>query len=224
VRLRERIFPRLLADCPHFALGGCSFKVLRSKETTGRVVVWRQFATPNSFTLEASFCGADFGPGAGGHYSIAHLKEMGAAFIPALLDFTDPSQARVQQIMAELEAQFPACDDDADDNGPDDTDGPNARSGEADASDKLRRAVRGATVSRHRLAVASSSSSTKSGGVCAGGTSASSVAASKAAAASSKKGTASDHKVDAKKKKKSVEGRGSVSHGNASPRNTRSPN
>ena len=69
---------RLLADCPHFSFGGCSFKVLRSKETTGRVVVWRQFANPNSFTLEASFCGADFGPGAGAHYTIGHLKEMGA--------------------------------------------------------------------------------------------------------------------------------------------------
>jgi len=100
-RLRERIFPRLLADCcPHFSNAGCSYKVLRSKETTGRVVVWRQFATPNSFTLEASFCGADFGPGAGAHYSIANLKEMGAAFVPALLDFIEPSQIRVNAIMA----------------------------------------------------------------------------------------------------------------------------
>ena len=59
-RLRERVFPRLLADCPHFALSACSFKVLRSKETTGRVVVWRQFATPNSFTLEV--CDATIEP------------------------------------------------------------------------------------------------------------------------------------------------------------------
>ena len=41
---------------------------------------------------QASFCGADFGPGAGAHYTIAHLKEMGAAFVPALLEFTDPVQ------------------------------------------------------------------------------------------------------------------------------------
>ena len=34
-RLRERIFPRLLADCcPHFSNAGCSYKVLRYKETT----------------------------------------------------------------------------------------------------------------------------------------------------------------------------------------------
>ena len=61
-RLHERVFPRLLADCcPHFSLPGCSFKVLRSKENTGRVVVCRQFGLPASYTLEASFCGADFG-------------------------------------------------------------------------------------------------------------------------------------------------------------------
>ena len=103
-RLKERVFPRLLADCcAHFSLGGCSFKVLRSKETAGRVVVWRQLSLPNSFTREASFCGADFGPGAGRHYTIANLREMGASFVPALLELTDPSQSRVGSIMGELE-------------------------------------------------------------------------------------------------------------------------
>ena len=150
-RLRERVFPRLLADCsPHFSLGGCSYKVLRSKETTGRVVVWRQFSLPNSFTLEASFCGADFGPGAGGHYTIAHLREMGAAFVPALLELTDPTQARVGAILADLEQQFPAAEgDDADEcDNADGADGgaPGPRAGDAvgEASEKLRRAVRGA--------------------------------------------------------------------------------
>ena len=148
-RLRERVFPRLLAECPHFSFPGCSYKVLRSKDTTGRVVVSRQFATPNSFTIEASFCGADFGRGAGAHYSIAHLKEMGAAFVPALLDFADPSQAHVNAILAELEAQFPSAEDDADEADEADEDGAPARKGGgahldslADASEKLRRAAR----------------------------------------------------------------------------------
>ena len=93
LRLRERVFPRLLADCPHFSYPGCSFKVLRSKDNTGRVVVNKQFSQPNSFTIEASFCGADFGAGAGSHFNIKQLKEMGTAFVPALLDFIEPSQA-----------------------------------------------------------------------------------------------------------------------------------
>ena len=37
---------------------------------------------------------------------------MGASFVPALLEFTDPNQTRVNQIMAELEQQFPAFEDD----------------------------------------------------------------------------------------------------------------
>lgn len=111
-RLRERVFPRLLADCTHFSLESCSFKVLRSKETTGRVVVWRQFATPNSFTLEASLCGPDFGSAAYSHYTIDHLKAMGASFVPALLDFTDPVQSRVNSIVSELEQQYPIVDED----------------------------------------------------------------------------------------------------------------
>ncbi len=121
-------------------------QVLRSKETTGRVVVWRQFATPNSFTLEASFCGADFGPGAGSHYSIAHLKEMGAAFVPALLDFADPAQTRVAAVLAELEAQFPTAEDEAEEAEGAEMGAPKEGGAHldtlADASEKLRRAAR----------------------------------------------------------------------------------
>jgi len=155
-RLKERIFPRLLADCAHFSLGGCSFKVLKSKETTGRVVVCKQLAVANSFTLEASFCGADFGPGAGGHYTVTALKEMGAAFVPALLEFVEPSQARVNAILSELEAQFPA-EDDAEEGDADADGGGQRTEGGGDASEKLRRAV---GRSRARAPAAAKSAST----------------------------------------------------------------
>jgi hypothetical protein len=35
--------------------------VQKSKEATMRVVVWKEMGIQNSYTLEASFCGADFG-------------------------------------------------------------------------------------------------------------------------------------------------------------------
>ena len=57
-----------------------------------RVVVWKQLGVPYSFTLEASFCGPDYGPLQGAHFSTVHLQEMGAAFVPALLDLSDPLQ------------------------------------------------------------------------------------------------------------------------------------
>jgi len=203
-RLRERVFPRLLADtCHHFSYSSCSFKVLRSKETTGRVVAWRQFSTPNSFTLEASFCGADFGPGAGLHYNICNLKEMGAAFVPALLEFIDPAQKRVSAIMAELEAAHPAADE-ADEDVEGDQSAKDGSTPDAfgDASEKLRRAVRGRASTNPPKGKASGFSA------AAGGT-----------GASARRKPAVD---PTKKKKKPATTVGSGS-GGLSPRNTRSP-
>ena len=59
VELENRIFPAMLGNkCGMFNFNDCRFHVKRRKETSGRVVVWRLF-TNNSFTLEASFGGAD---------------------------------------------------------------------------------------------------------------------------------------------------------------------
>ena len=44
-------------------------------------MVWKQLNVPHSFTLEASFCGPDYGPLQGAHFNTAHLQQMGAACI-----------------------------------------------------------------------------------------------------------------------------------------------
>lgn len=51
----------------------CAFAVQRAKEGTGRVVGWKELAITNSYTLEASFCGADFGKYADLHFNISML-------------------------------------------------------------------------------------------------------------------------------------------------------
>eukprot|EP00282_Hemiselmis_andersenii_P041655 CAMPEP_0172055604 /NCGR_PEP_ID=MMETSP1043-20130122/5362_1 /TAXON_ID=464988 /ORGANISM="Hemiselmis andersenii, Strain CCMP441" /LENGTH=467 /DNA_ID=CAMNT_0012714999 /DNA_START=9 /DNA_END=1409 /DNA_ORIENTATION=- len=57
---REKCFPRLFGErCPNFSFKDCRFDVDRSKENTGRVVVYREVGILHSFTLEASFCGAE---------------------------------------------------------------------------------------------------------------------------------------------------------------------
>ena len=115
----ERVFPRLLAECPYFSLPGCSYKVLKSKESTGRVVVWRQFSLPHSYTLETSFCGtrstasdASSADGLGKHFNTGHLRKMGASMVAALAVLTDPCQTRVNEILTELayETNSPATD------------------------------------------------------------------------------------------------------------------
>jgi len=56
------MLPKLLAQlAPSFSLGSCSFVVEKYKESTARVVVWRQLGVIRSYTMESSYCGADQG-------------------------------------------------------------------------------------------------------------------------------------------------------------------
>eukprot|EP00931_Biecheleriopsis_adriatica_P028171 TRINITY_DN16842_c0_g1_i3.p1 TRINITY_DN16842_c0_g1~~TRINITY_DN16842_c0_g1_i3.p1 ORF type:complete len:957 (+),score=230.46 TRINITY_DN16842_c0_g1_i3:73-2943(+) len=106
--LREKIFPGLLcrsSDC--FSFDDCCFKIQKSKESTARVVAYRELGVTNSFTLEASFCGADFGPLGDQHFTTRHLEEMGYMVCDAILDFCDPDQTKVQLVCKELQVLFP---------------------------------------------------------------------------------------------------------------------
>lgn len=76
---------------PHlFAYEDCNFKVQKSKESTARVVVFREFNLVNSFTLEASFAGPSMGDDEGFHYGSQRLQDMGVAFCQGLLEYCDP--------------------------------------------------------------------------------------------------------------------------------------
>lgn len=106
--IREKIFPRLLSkssDC--FSFDDCCFKIQKSKESTARVVAYRELGLINSFTLEASFCGADFGALAEQHFTTRHLEEMGYMVCDAILDFCDPDQSKVISVCKELQVLFP---------------------------------------------------------------------------------------------------------------------
>jgi hypothetical protein len=59
---KVRLLPRILARNSHvFDINSCKFKVEKSKMGTARVVVWKEFEVTNSFTLENSFHGFDYG-------------------------------------------------------------------------------------------------------------------------------------------------------------------
>nr|KAJ3421899.1 Cytosolic carboxypeptidase 1 [Polyrhizophydium stewartii] len=82
---RPLIFPHSLAsNSSIFDYSSCRFVVERSKESTARVVLWREFGLVNSFTLESSYCGADFGERKGMQFSIPDLEKMGADFCKAV--------------------------------------------------------------------------------------------------------------------------------------------
>ncbi|RLN65644.1 hypothetical protein BBJ28_00001811 [Nothophytophthora sp. Chile5] len=62
----------------------CSFKVSKNKETTARVVVASELKICWSFTLEASFCGANFGELQNAHFNTKHLHQVGTSLCETL--------------------------------------------------------------------------------------------------------------------------------------------
>ena len=116
-RLRERIFPRLLSkNCDVFSFDDSNFAIQKSKESTARVVMWKELNIINSYTLEASFCGADFGKFADHHFNTQMLEELGHNFCDSLCDFCDPEQVKMVNVLQELQIMIPSKDNDEDDN------------------------------------------------------------------------------------------------------------
>ncbi|KAM5205147.1 cytosolic carboxypeptidase 3 [Hipposideros larvatus] len=102
--LQQRIFPLMLSkNCPDkFSFPACKFKVQRSKEGTGRVVMWRM-GIRNSFTMEATFCGSTLGKKRGTHFNTKDLESMGYHFCDSLLDYCDPDRTKYYQCLKELQ-------------------------------------------------------------------------------------------------------------------------
>ncbi|XP_036434478.1 cytosolic carboxypeptidase 1 isoform X2 [Colossoma macropomum] len=84
--LGYRTLPKLLSQlAPAFSLSSCSFVVERSKESTARVVVWREIGVQRSYTMESTLCGCDQGKYKGLQIGTRELEEMGSQFCVALL-------------------------------------------------------------------------------------------------------------------------------------------
>eukprot|EP00397_Hematodinium_sp_SG-2012_P007112 GEMP01007154.1.p1 GENE.GEMP01007154.1~~GEMP01007154.1.p1 ORF type:complete len:735 (+),score=139.92 GEMP01007154.1:230-2434(+) len=115
--VKEKIFPRLLSKAlDYFSFPDCSFQVKKNKESTARAVVYNEFDITNSYTLEASLCGADTGHLAECHFNRTHLEQMGWRVCDGILELCDP--AKVMQAVKELGALHfennSACNSDSD--------------------------------------------------------------------------------------------------------------
>lgn len=80
-----------------FSFENCKFRIQRSKEGTGRVVVW-MLGVANSYTMEASFGGSELGSRMSTHFSVQDYESLGRTFFETLLDFydEDPSKERLR--------------------------------------------------------------------------------------------------------------------------------
>ncbi|XP_023799418.1 cytosolic carboxypeptidase 1 isoform X1 [Cyanistes caeruleus] len=96
-----RALPRILSHtAPAFCMGSCSFVVEKSKESTARVVVWREIGVQRSYTMESTLCGCDQGKYKGLQIGTRELEEMGAKFCVGLL--------RLKRMSSPLEYNLPS--------------------------------------------------------------------------------------------------------------------
>nr|XP_056704336.1 cytosolic carboxypeptidase 1 isoform X3 [Euleptes europaea] len=95
-----RTLPKILSQtAPAFCMGSCSFVVEKSKESTARVVVWREIGVQRSYTMESTLCGCDQGKYKGYQIGTRELEEMGAKFCFGLL--------RLKRLTSPLEYNLP---------------------------------------------------------------------------------------------------------------------
>ncbi|KAL0968425.1 hypothetical protein UPYG_G00266690 [Umbra pygmaea] len=102
-RLRERIFPLMMSKnaADKFSFRSCKFRVQKSKEGTGRVVMWR-LGIRNSYTMESTFGGSTLGKRKETHFTTRDLKSLGYYLCDTLLDFCDPDPTKTSHCLAEL--------------------------------------------------------------------------------------------------------------------------
>jgi len=76
--------------------------VRAGKAGSARVVVWRETNIINSFTMEASFAGSNFGQHAGNHFNVEHLMQMGRDWCIALFHYDDARQRYEARLQLDL--------------------------------------------------------------------------------------------------------------------------
>ncbi|CDW76244.1 zinc carboxypeptidase family protein [Stylonychia lemnae] len=104
-KYKERVFPYLLDKLGEtFNFSDCSFAVQKAKESTARVVVWKELGITNSFTLEASFCGSDFGQYSDLHFNTDMLQQIGHRFCETIIEYCMVEPHNMKTILDEIEA------------------------------------------------------------------------------------------------------------------------
>lgn len=65
----------------------CSFHIRKGRESTARVIVAKEIGIPLSFTIEATFCGTNYGMLQHYHMNIGHYVEVGLSLCDVILQY-----------------------------------------------------------------------------------------------------------------------------------------
>ncbi|XP_075620987.1 cytosolic carboxypeptidase 4 [Balearica regulorum gibbericeps] len=97
-----RALPKILDKvAPAFVMNSCSFLVEKSRESTARVVVWREMGVLRSYTMESTYCGCSHGLYKGLQLGTQELEEMGSKFCLGLLILHLKSLPCSKKVMAQ---------------------------------------------------------------------------------------------------------------------------
>uniref|UniRef100_A0A665VFZ9 Cytosolic carboxypeptidase 1 n=1 Tax=Echeneis naucrates TaxID=173247 RepID=A0A665VFZ9_ECHNA len=104
--LGYRALPKILSQiAPAFSMASCSFVVERSKESTARVVVWREIGVQRSYTMESTLCGCDQGKYKVTSKIHGHLSYLGLAIV----QFGQATESYFFQTSSILNLEKPFC-------------------------------------------------------------------------------------------------------------------
>ncbi|PKU45270.1 cytosolic carboxypeptidase 4 [Limosa lapponica baueri] len=97
-----RTLPKILDKvAPAFVMNSCSFLVEKSRESTARVVVWKEIGVLRSYTMESTYCGCSHGLYKGLQLGTQELEEMGSKFCLGLLILHLKSLPCSKKVMAQ---------------------------------------------------------------------------------------------------------------------------
>ncbi|XP_048887107.1 cytosolic carboxypeptidase 4-like isoform X2 [Brienomyrus brachyistius] len=86
---------------PAFSLNSCNYLVERSRESTARVVVWREMGVLRSYTMESTYNGCDQGIYKGLQTGTGELEEMGLKFCQSLLPLRRNSMLHSRKLISQ---------------------------------------------------------------------------------------------------------------------------
>ncbi|KFP82808.1 Cytosolic carboxypeptidase 4, partial [Acanthisitta chloris] len=94
--------PKILDKvAPAFVMNSCSFLVEKSRESTARVVVWKEMGVLRSYTMESTYCSCSHGLYKGLQLGTQELEEMGSKFCLGLLILHLKSLPCSKEVMAQ---------------------------------------------------------------------------------------------------------------------------
>ncbi|XP_067936797.1 cytosolic carboxypeptidase 2-like [Watersipora subatra] len=103
--LSERMLPFMISqlDPEMFNFQGSRFAIRKCKESTGRVVMFRQHNIANSFTMEATFSGTKIDQDGARHYNQQDFMDAGALFARGVLRYSKAIEDKEVEAQAFLQ-------------------------------------------------------------------------------------------------------------------------